>query len=318
MFCNAFLESYKKLTNEKKIINKIKGVILVYLDTKINLDICINEFSSSNKEIIILQEKQKQKEKEKEKEQKEKKMKNNEKNNNEDNSEDNNEDNKNNDNEDNNENNEDNNENNEDNNENNNENNKNNDNENNFNIENIKSIKKLYKNISLKCHPDKTNNILYNNFYKEISKLYKNSKLIEFIAFYYLNNNVVKDIINNSIDFNDIELINIITIDLENYMREIYYMQNTNAWKWYYGDEFKKIEVLNDIKTQINLNIISDDEDNVEVKNNDDDISYQNIIDNEITNLNNNFNDNDLDNLILDKLTLDSIRVNNILSNVKF
>jgi hypothetical protein len=218
--CDHFVGEFNNQSIDKKFINRIKSTIFLFLDTKENLKICVDEFSKETESLKASFEKPDDKlppdeVEEDEADEAETKDEDALPPNDTDALPP-------------------------------------NDVEKCLNDVNNKFVHKMYKNISVKCHPDKTKNEYYAKFFQDSTKLYKESKIAEFIALFFLHEKNLPNIKHN-LDFNDITLRNIIIKDLENYMKEIYYMQNTNAWKWYYGDELKKMEIINDIKTQLKL-----------------------------------------------------------------
>ena len=105
-------------------------------------------------------------------------------------------------------------------------------------------LKKTFRDIVKKTHPDRTNDIKLNEYYINASKYYKDDNLFKMLS--------ICDNLNIDYEIDDDDSI-VLKKEIDNIKNRIKFIESTNTWVWYYteDDNVKNDIVLNYIKMQI-------------------------------------------------------------------
>jgi hypothetical protein len=108
----------------------------------------------------------------------------------------------------------------------------------------IQRIKKIYREIAKKTHPDKVDDKTLNNLYIKATSSYEKNDIIEIYA--------ICDILGIVHEMSENDCV-LIRAKIETMRQSIKFMESTYTWKWHHSDDDseKNEIVINYIKTQI-------------------------------------------------------------------
>lgn len=106
------------------------------------------------------------------------------------------------------------------------------------------NIKKIYREIVKKTHPDKVDNKKLNDIYIKANTHYEDNDIIQIYS--------ICEELGIEYDITEVDA-EIIKDNIENIKQKINFIESTNTWKWYYteDDNLKNEIILNYIRSQI-------------------------------------------------------------------
>ena len=106
------------------------------------------------------------------------------------------------------------------------------------------NIKKIYREIVKKTHPDKVDNKKLNDIYIKANTHYEENDIIKIYS--------ICEELGIEYDITEVDA-DIIKDNIENIKQKINFIESTNTWKWYYteDDNLKNEIILNYIRSQI-------------------------------------------------------------------